>query len=144
MAKNTHNRTPLTLILVRCPTAEEMDALRRDDDWQNTEAESFSVKKIKQYYAHCSPLSTQDVKDGGHANTSCGCPMMGTTRRCVMTSFVLSSSCPTLRAIFTKGIWRRLLEANSLRSKNPTTASNLLSFDLAEGTGLPLRHRGRQ
>jgi len=28
-----------------------MDALRRDDDWQNTEAESFSVKKIRQHFA---------------------------------------------------------------------------------------------
>ena len=45
------------------PTAEEMDALRRDDGWQNTEAEYFSVKKIRQYYAHCSPLShgAQDI-----------------------------------------------------------------------------------
>jgi len=44
-------------------TAEEMDALCRDDvlDRQNTEAESFSVKKIEQYYARCSPLSAQDV-----------------------------------------------------------------------------------
>jgi len=33
------------------PTAEEMDALHRDDDWQNTEADFFPVKKIKQYYA---------------------------------------------------------------------------------------------
>ena len=33
------------------PTAEKMDALRRDDDWQNTEAESFSVKKIRQHFA---------------------------------------------------------------------------------------------
>ena len=39
------------------PTAEEMDAMRRDDDWQNTEAESFSVKKIRQYFARCAPLS---------------------------------------------------------------------------------------
>jgi len=43
------------------PTAEEIDTLRRDDDWQNTGTESFSVKKIKQYYARCSPLSAQDV-----------------------------------------------------------------------------------
>ena len=43
------------------PTAEEMDALRRDEDWLNTEADSFSVKKIRQYYARCAPLSAQDV-----------------------------------------------------------------------------------
>ena len=48
------------------PTAEEMDALRRDEDWLNTEADSFSVKKIKQYYARCSPLSDQDA-DGWRA-----------------------------------------------------------------------------
>jgi len=44
------------------PTADEMDALRCDDDWQNTEDESFPVKKIKQYLARCSPLSAQYVE----------------------------------------------------------------------------------
>jgi len=43
------------------PTAEEMDALRCDDDWQNTEPESFPVKKIKQHFARRSPLSAHDV-----------------------------------------------------------------------------------
>ena len=42
-------------------TVEVVDALRRDDDWQKTEDESLSVKKIKQYYTHYSPLSAQDV-----------------------------------------------------------------------------------
>jgi len=40
-----------------------MDAMRRDDDWQNTEAKSCSVKKIKQNFPHCSPRSAQDVED---------------------------------------------------------------------------------
>jgi len=43
------------------PTTEEMDYLRRDDDWQKTEAESFAIKKIRQYFARCAPLSAQDV-----------------------------------------------------------------------------------
>ena len=43
------------------PTAEEIDALRRDHVWQKIEAESFSIKKIKQFFARCSPLSAQDV-----------------------------------------------------------------------------------
>jgi hypothetical protein len=48
-------------------TAEEMDVLCGDDDWQNTEAASFSVKKIKQYYARRSPLNAQDA-DGWRAH----------------------------------------------------------------------------
>jgi hypothetical protein len=48
------------------PTADEMDVLRGDDDWQNILAASFSVKKIKQYYARRSPLSAQDA-DGWRA-----------------------------------------------------------------------------
>jgi hypothetical protein len=43
------------------PTAEEIDALRRNHVWQKIEAESFSIKKIKQFFARCSPLSAQDV-----------------------------------------------------------------------------------
>jgi len=39
------------------PTTEEMDDMRRDDDWQKTEAEPFSIKKIRQYFARCAPLS---------------------------------------------------------------------------------------
>jgi len=35
---------------------------------------------------------------------------------------------PYVKAILTKGIWQRLLEANYLRSKSPTTASDLLSL----------------
>ena len=42
-------------------TTEEMDDLRRDDNWQKTEAESFSIKKIRQYFARCAPLSAQNV-----------------------------------------------------------------------------------
>jgi len=38
-----------------------MDALRRHGDWQHTEAESFSVEKIKRHFARCSPLSAQDA-----------------------------------------------------------------------------------
>jgi len=41
------------------PTTEEMDDMRRGDDWPKTEAESFSIKKIRQYFAHCAPLSAQ-------------------------------------------------------------------------------------
>jgi hypothetical protein len=43
------------------PMAEEMDAMHRDEDWQNAEAEYFSVKKIQQHFASCSPLNAQDV-----------------------------------------------------------------------------------
>jgi len=86
-------------------TAEEMDEMRRDYDWQKTEAESFSVKKIRQYFARCAPVSAQDV-DGWRPR----------------------GHCLTLKTIFTKGIGQRLLEANSLRSKSPTTASDLLSL----------------
>ena len=43
------------------PTTEELDDFRRDDDWQKTETESFSIKKIRQYFARCAPLSAQDV-----------------------------------------------------------------------------------
>jgi len=35
--------------------------VRRDDNWQKTEAESCSIKKIRQYFAYCAPLSAQDV-----------------------------------------------------------------------------------
>jgi len=38
-----------------------MGDMRRDDDWQKNEAESFSIKKIRQYFARCTPLSAQDV-----------------------------------------------------------------------------------
>ena len=40
-----------------------MDDMLRDDDWQKTEAKSFSIKKIRQYFARCAPLSAQ-VVDG--------------------------------------------------------------------------------
>jgi len=43
------------------PTTDGMDDMRRDDDWQKTEAESFSIKKIRQYFARCAPLIAQDV-----------------------------------------------------------------------------------
>jgi len=64
-----------------------------------------------------------------------------------MTSITLSLPCPMLKAIFTKGICQRLLEA--LRSKSPTTASDLLSLklnwlDMVEGTCLPLYLLGQQ
>jgi len=42
-----------------------MDVMLRDDDWQNTEAELFSVKKIRQYFARCAPLSAQDASVDG-------------------------------------------------------------------------------
>jgi len=72
---------------------------------------------------------------GGLVNTVHGCSIMGTT--CFITSFALISSCPTFKAIFTKRICqanssiftkgicqKQILEANSLHSKNPTTASD--------------------
>jgi len=38
-----------------------MDDMRRNNDWQKNEAKSFSIKKIRQYFARCAPLSAQDV-----------------------------------------------------------------------------------
>jgi len=38
-----------------------MDDMRRYDDWQKIEAESFSIKKIRQHFARCAPFSAQNV-----------------------------------------------------------------------------------
>jgi len=97
----------------------------RDDDWQNTEAESFSFKKIRQSFARCTQLSAQDVDDWRPREHIAWMFNDGDE---IMTSFALSTSCPTLKAIFTQGICQRLLEAKILRSKSPTTASDLLSL----------------
>jgi len=49
-----------------------MDDMRRDDDWQKTEAKSFSIMKIRQYFGRCAPLSAQDV-DGWRQALTCSC-----------------------------------------------------------------------
>jgi len=105
------------------PTTEKIDYLRRDDDWQKAEAESFSIKKIRQYFACCAPLSAQGLRPREHMWWG-----FNDVDEMFYDLIALSSSFLTLKVIFTKGICQKLLEANSLRSKSPTTASDLLSL----------------
>ena len=42
-------------------TTDVLDEMRRQDEWLNIQENSFSTKKIGQYFRNCKPLSAQDV-----------------------------------------------------------------------------------
>jgi len=51
------------------PTTDALDELHRHDKWLNIQENSFSIKKVGQYFRNCKPLSAQARMDGEDANT---------------------------------------------------------------------------